>query len=170
MSDYFNGIISSGFKELYKDAIDNLIEGLSIACTLVYGGSKKTPCTNCYQSPQGKSIGKYKAGGPISFSAGICPFCHGEGFTYNETTSSISLCVLFDSKQWLGSQKIDTPNEFVQTISLASTYDELKNVKELIVDTSLGSYVSNRFQRYSEPEYAGLGEDSYIFVLWKRIG
>lgn len=169
----FDGLISTAFKQLFNDAIDEILSttGLTVKCTIVYAGSKSTECPNCLYSPAtGKSSGKYKTGGPISFTTGICPYCHGQGRTIDEQTEDFYFGVIWDSKQFIGKAGVNnTNNEYVQTISKLSTFDNIKKANYILIDTANEAYSRNKFQRVNEPYFAGFNDGDYIFTLWKRI-
>lgn len=171
MSD-FDGLISSSFKQLFTNAIDELLSdtGLTVPCRLIYAGTKQTICINCnFNAATGKSSGQYKTGGPIPFSAGVCPYCRGTGKTIDEQTETLYCAVIWDSKQFLGKFPVDNPNEFVQTINKVTSYDEIKRANKIIIDTDLTIYLKNQFERVSEPSFVEFGSSSYIFTTWKRI-
>jgi hypothetical protein len=171
MSD-FDGLISTAFKQLFVDAINEVLSntGLTIPCQLIYSGSKFILCNNCLFNPTtGKSSGRYKTGGPISFSAGICPKCKGGGKLLDEQTQTLYFGVIWDSKQWIGKLPVGNPNEYVQTISKAEYFDEIKRANSIIIDTDLSDYTKNKFERASEPYFVEFGSSDFIFTMWKRI-
>ena len=171
MSD-FTGLISADFKQLFVDAIDEILSntGLTVPCTLIYSSSKITVCPNCHLNPMtGKSSGQYKTGGPISFSAGVCPYCHGDGKTISTSSETLYLAVIWDSKQWIGKFPVGNPNEFCQTISKSTTFDEIKRASHIIIDTTKTAYSKNKYERASEPSFVEFGSTDYIFTTWKRM-
>jgi hypothetical protein len=171
MSD-FDGLISAEFKQLFVDAIDALLEttALTILCTLIYSGSKISECPNCYLNQmKGKSSGKYKTGGPVSFNTGVCPVCFGDGKLINEQTEDVYLAVIRDSKQFIGKLPINNPNEHVQTISKLVTYDKIKKATKVIIDTENNNSSRNEFERVNEPNFVGFNSGDYIITTWKRI-
>jgi aminopeptidase C len=82
--------------------------------------------------------------------------------------------VLWNYKDWVGWNGIPdqsmTPFGQCQTLSKMSTISNIKNAQEIILNTDIEKYVKHRFQRISEPNPIGFGADSYIVVMWKRIG
>lgn len=168
----FDGLISAEFKQLFIDAINELLSntGLTVKCTLIYAGGKITECGNCYFNPAtGRSTNKYKAGGPIAFSAGVCPKCLGEGKLVDEQTEDLYFAVIWDSKQWLGKLPAGNPNEIVQTVSKATTFDEIKRASHIIIDANKSAYTKNKFERISEPSFVEFGSSDFIFTYWRRI-
>jgi len=171
MTNYFDGIITSEFKSLHTDAITEVIRGCSRPCRLIYGQTKFDDCPNCIYDPIGrKSANRYQAGGPMPFGVGICPLCHGQGVIPDETTLDIDLCPIWDHKSWIPqlSNVVKTPLGYVMTMSLIDSYDELKEAKEIIIDTAIENYSRNLYIRHSEPEVCGFGNADFVFVLWKR--
>ena len=168
----FVGLISSAFKQLHIDMITEVIRGCSVTCTIITGVTLYDDCVNCVFDPIGnKSSNRYQSGGPAPFTVGLCPMCAGAGKIPNEQTTSISLAPIYDFRQWIPSinAPVGSPEGFLQTLSLFSTYDDLKQAKELIVDTSIDTSVRPRFERHGEPEPCGLGSSSFIITMWKRI-
>jgi len=171
MSD-FDGLISTAFKQLFNDAINEVLSttGLTVKCTITYSGSKSTECGNCFLNPMtGKSSGKYKTGGPIAFTTGICPKCHGLGRTIDEQTEDFYFGVIWDSKQFMGKIPANNPEQYVQTISKLDSYDNIKRANFIIIDVDNAAYSKNKFQKAGEPYFAGFNDGDYVFTLWKRI-
>lgn len=168
----FDGFITSDFKQLFNNAIDSLLEdtALTVKCRIVYSGSKITPCNNCEINVMtGRSSGKYKVGGPISFTTGICPKCKNEGKLIDEKTEDFYMSVIWDSKKFIGNFPVNNPNEHVQTISKLITFDNIKRANYIIIDFENKKYSQNKFERINEPFFAGFNDGNYIFTLWKRI-
>jgi len=177
MSNPFSGIITSEFKTLYTNAIDALLEddACMVQCTLVYEGSKFTDCPNCIFDPvTGKSSNIYVSGGPLEFHTGICPYCGGMGRIEDKQTESIYLLPLWNYRDWIGwagtAEGSRAADGMIQTISKMSTITSIKRAKEVIINTALTQYTNHTFTRASEPNPCGLGNDAYIFTMWKRAG
>jgi len=180
----FDGIITSDFKALHKDAIDALLEdtALTVPCRLYYGDTKWTDCPNCvFDAIGGKSSNRYTPGGPVPFPNGqICPYCHGKGRTPDEQTEELYMMVIWDMKAWfrlgalgalVASATANTEDSFAQTMSIwADTYDKLKRAKEVILDTDVETSVELRFVRMGEPQPCGFNDSNYAVTMWKRTG
>jgi len=169
----FDNIITDEFKQIHADQITEVVRACSRPCRLIYGQTKFDDCPNCIYDPIGrKSSNRYQAGGPMPFGIGICPMCHGIGRIPDETTVDINLCPIWDHRSWIPqiAQQVHTPLGFVMTMSLVNTYDELKEAKEVVIDTDVEQYSRNLYVRHSEPEICGFGRADFIFVLWKRTG
>lgn len=170
MSD-FTGLISPEFKQLHIDMITELIRGNSVPCLLYFGITRYNDCPNCQFNPIGNiSSNRYETGGPSPFTTGVCPMCSGAGKIPDEQTESINLCPIYDYKSWIPtSVNVQSPDGFVQIISVFSTYENLSNAKEIIINTDITTNVRSRFEKHSEPEPCGLGTSSFISTIWKRI-
>lgn len=171
-SSLFAGLISTEFKTLHVQMITELISGCSVTCTVTFGVTLYNDCPNCLFDPIGnKSANRYQTGGPAPFTVGQCPMCAGVGKIPDEQTSTLSLAPIYDYKSWIPgiTSNVRSPNGFVQTISAFSTYDTLKQAKEVIMDTAIDSSTRARFERFGEPEPCGMGASSFVLTMWKRI-
>jgi hypothetical protein len=167
-------IISQQFKDLYKTFIDEMLRAnsLSVACKLIHEGSVFDECINCVTDPiSHKSANIYKTGGPLAFADfQICPYCRGLGGVYKEAFDILDLLVVFDYKYWINfNSKIHSPDGLVQTISKFEDYQKIRSCNKIIIDTSIQNYTESYFQRNSDPQPCGLGENAYNFTFWKKI-
>lgn len=177
MSNPFSGILTTAFKTTFVNAIDALLENdaLTLPCQYIFADTDMEECPNCiFDAISGRSSGQYKAGGPISFTHGNCPYCYGVGLINTDSTLNTHLVILFDYKQWIGwngvSDNTMVPFGQVQTLSkLSSSLVNIRRAKELLIDTNILQYVRHRFTRISEPNPLGLGGDDYIVTMWKRL-
>lgn len=180
MSNPFSGIITSDMKTTFTNAIDALLEDSAcmVPCRLYYGDTKWTDCPNCYyDSLTKRSSGRYRAGGPMSFTLGICPYCHGLGRKETtETTASIYLMPIWDSKEWVGVNSRDgqrpytgIPESMLQTMCKFQYYDEITRAKNVLIDTNIEDYTKRFYEKFGEPEPCGFGASSYILQMWLRI-
>src|SRR5688572_23965930 len=99
MSNPFSGLLTSGLKTLFNQAIEALLasDACGRPCRLYYGDTKWTDCQNCeFNELQGKSANIYTSGGPMPFENGrTCPYCQGLGRIAVEGTESVYLCVFW---------------------------------------------------------------------------
>jgi hypothetical protein len=170
----FSNIINSNVKKLFNNAIGALLEdgALTVPCTLYFGVTKYEACSNCVYDPIGrKSSNRFLSGGPVPFrSGGVCPVCSGDGKKAVITTEDIYLAVIYDYKDFLGIRTpVNVPEGIIQTISKKSTTPKLIRAKEIQPSTDLSNYSDARFERASEPQPIGLGNDEFVFCNWKRI-
>lgn len=174
----FTGIISAGMKTLFNDAIDALLEtsALTVPCQLIFEDTQFSECPNCYfDVTSDRSANIYKAGGPIVFNQGICPYCGGIGKITEDNTININLAVLWNYKDWIGVNyklldNINIPFGYAQLLTKVENVTNIKRAKEIILNTSLSTYTKHRFIVIAEPNPLGFGNDSYITVMLKRIG
>lgn len=173
MTNVFSGIISAGLKTLHKNAISALLynDALTLPCTLSYGITKYEDCQNCvFDSIGRKSANKYQDGGPAPFPFGtICPLCNGAGKRGVESTENISLCVIWDYKEFVNVTTVNNPLGTIQTITFDTNTPKLKRAKHIVVATNIAAYANHRFERISEPQPCGFGSTDFVSVLWERI-
>lgn len=168
----FTNLLTNTFKQYHVDMITETLRCCNVTCTVITGVTKYTDCPNCIFDPiANRSTNRYQAGGPISFSVGLCPYCNGIGKIPDEQTETVTLCPIYDYKSWIPQieSNVESPEGFVQTLSLFSTYSTLEQAKEIIIDTSIDTNVRPRFERYSEPQPCGFGSSDFIVTMWKRI-
>lgn len=178
MNNPFAGIISNDFKNMFNNAIDALLEttALTLPCRLRYAGQQNQNfCNNCVYDPITKlSANIYNGSGPSPFyDGGVCPVCLGNGISDSETVSGstvVSLAVIFDTKYFLNvsNQILNIPNGTIQTICSIKLLQQLRNAQDMVVDTNIESYGQYLYERLSDPEPAGFGNNRYIFTMWKR--
>lgn len=170
----FNNFLSPTFKKLFDDAIDAIIDknGLTVPCKIKYAGQQNsTYCNNCIFDPISRlSSNIYNNTGPSPFvENSICPVCMGMGMTDSDSSETINLAVIFDSKYWLNQNKyLNVPDGTVQTICLSSLLPKIRNANEIIFDTNIEKYGNYIYQRMGDPEPAGLSNHRYIITMWKR--
>jgi hypothetical protein len=173
MSNPFLGIITPSFKLLHKQMIEAVLadEALTVPCTLYYSGTKFTECPNCiFDSINKRSTNRYKSGGPVPFSNSVCPYCQGVGRKASISTEPMYLATIWDSKQWiLSNPNIKMADISVQTMSVVSTYDNLKRASKVQIDDTIKGYGIADFERVGDPEPLGLGDNAFVICSWKRI-
>lgn len=164
-------IITSEFKQLFKNAIDTLIapNALSSECILKFNNSITELCDNCIYDPITKtSSNLYNNIGPSSFINGtICPVCMGLGSKQsNNTIRRTNLAIIFDNKYFLNisNKTVHIPDNAIQSICKISEINNIKNCSELIVN----SIPEFSYERVSDPLPCGLGDQDYIITMWKR--
>lgn len=175
MTNIFKDIISNEFKELFNNAIDSLLTdtSLTIPCRLkYYSDGNISFCNNClYDSISKLSSNMYNNTGPNAFKSGsICPVCFGRGSISSDSQEVLYLSVMFDSKYWLNKSAniINIPNGGVQTLCLLSYLPKIRNVNEIVFDTTIEGYGNYIYERNGDPEPVGFGSNRYIITMWKR--
>ena len=176
MSNPFSGIVSSELKGLFNNAIDALLENnaLSLPCKILYDNQITTTyCNNCIFDPISLlSSNVYNGSGPIEFpEGGICPICVGQGqIRSNSSSETIYLAFIFDSKYFLNinSKIINIPDGSIQSLCNISLLSKIKNANEIIFDNNLTNIGHFKYERASDPEPLGFGDNRYILTLWKK--
>ncbi len=171
MSNPFAGIITPELKLLHKNMIDAILEdeALTVESTLIYSDTKFTECSNCIISISGKSSGKYKAGGPLPFSNGVCPYCNGVGRTSGQSTEPLFLLAIWDSKKWiLNDPAIKVAEIKVQTMSKMITYPQITRCTRIKFDTKIEGFGIGEFTRIANPSQLGWGDSNWIITSWKN--
>lgn len=170
----FSGLISSDLKQLFSNAISSLLEdtALTVSCTLYFGVTKYEDCSNCIYDPIGrKSSNRYQDGGAAPFRFGtVCPICGGQGKKPVITTENLNLAVIYDYRNFLNSQTpVNIPDGSIQTICANSLMPKLLRAKELQTSTDIKNYMDARFERITDPQPVGFGNNDFVFCTWKRI-
>lgn len=164
----------SALQKVYNQQINLILanNGLTTRCDFNFGVTNTNICPNCiYDVGLKKSSGKYKPGGPIEFALGkICPYCNGTGSYGVVHTATGYLAIIWDYKKWINPPpQINNPEGYIQTICHQDYLSQIRQCKDMTV--IYNNTASNPvFQLYGEPNPAGLGDNSYLFTMWKKIG
>ena len=164
----------SHLQQLYNKQINLLLanNGLTTRCDFNFGVTNNNICPNCvYDVSLKKSSGKYKIGGPVPFDLGkICPYCNGIGSYGLTHTSTGYLAIIWDYKKWINPPPtIDNPEGYIQTLCHRDYLSDIRRCKDMtVIYTSIGA--NPVFQLYGEPNPAGLGDNEFLFCMWKKIG
>jgi hypothetical protein len=170
----FENIISAEFKQIFNDAITSIIaeNALAVPCILRYASNQLSLCNNCvFDSVANRSSNIYNGTGPAYFPEySICPVCNGKGMTETDSTESVHLGVIFDSKYFINwnSKTINIPDGAVQTICKVELLPKIKNANSIIFDTNLSDYGKYEYIRDGEPNPCGLGDHHFITTMWKK--
>lgn len=167
-------IITSELKNLFNAHIDMILaqDGLTVPCILKYGSTNKTFCSNCVYDPiLDQSLNKYNGTGPKSFQEGsICPVCGGFGKIDYDSSSSLYMAVIFDSKYWLnwGPKFVTIPNMAAQTLCSIEHLNKINNCTQAILNSSLIDSASNLYTKAGSPTPLGFGSQDYILTNWTQ--
>jgi hypothetical protein len=168
-------IINQEFKNLFNKAIDEIlsVNALTLQCKLIFPNTNQQLCENCvFDVVSNRSSNIYNNTGPAPFAdLTICPVCNGLGFISSGKEETINIAVIFDSKYWLNWKynSVNITNGMIQTICHSSLLPKIRNAEKILVDTTMENYGSYYYERASDPELAGLGDNRYIFTMWKRL-
>lgn len=172
----FSGIITSGFKQTFNDAINALLEdtALTVPCKLVFENTKLQDCPNCLYDPiTKKSSNQYQAGGPLQFVNGqICPYCGGLGSLSYSSDEILYLGIIkpvFFGMDQLELNNVNYVDGMIQSLSSINFYAKLKSASYIIVDTNLENLTINKYVRHRDPIPVGFGDNSYIITTWKNV-
>lgn len=154
----------------YKSVVDAMIsDNFGVNCQIQYP-SEKTVCTNCvFNSFTGKSSNIYKAGGPIQFTNGICPYCNGDGYTDSTVTEIIKLRCYYEVKHWIKLPvNFNYPAGTVQTIGFIKDLEKCKRANYIILNSDKNDRFNSSYRLLSEPVPHGFGRDKYFIAMWER--
>jgi len=177
MSNPFSGLISQELKNTFNNAIDSLLEqnALSLPCKIIYDNQiNSLYCNNCiFDNISLLSSNMYNGSGPRPFAEGsVCPVCMGLGLTKNSGSSNsetVYLAFIFDSKYFLNfNNTINIPEGSVQSLCNISLLNKIKNASEIVFDNNLSQVAHYKYERASDPEPLGFGDNRYFITLWKK--
>jgi|688.fasta_scaffold00408_40 hypothetical protein len=176
MTNPFSGIISKELKNTFNNAIDSLLENnaLSLPCKIFFDNQITTTyCNNCIFDPISLlSSNVYNGTGPASFpEGGVCPVCVGQGTLKGSSSSeTIYLAFIFDSKYFLNinSKVVNIPDGSIQSLCNINLLSKIKNASEIAFDNNLSNIGHFKYERASDPEPLGFGDNRYILTLWKK--
>ena len=164
-------IITQDFKNLYKQAIDEILSshGLTNPCVLQFNNTTTELCDNCVYDPISKvSSNRYNNTGPAPFTEyTICPVCMGTGSkAHNKVTKTMSLAVIFDSKYFVNLDRkvVNIPAGTIQTICSKNYALDIRNCSNMYVTTFPNVF----YERIEDVNIAGLGDLEYIITTWRR--
>lgn len=164
----FSGLISSTFKNQFKQAIDELVRGCELPCKLVYPPTKYTVCTNCSTNNLGRKGPNPFINGGKGRHTGTCVTCNGEGKIPVENSETINLIVIWNySKYEYLANLVKSPEGTVQTFSKMSTIEKIKRAQYVVFNTDIQAYADHEFVRDGEPSPCGFGSDDYLVTNWK---
>lgn len=156
--------IDNEVRQLMADAIDDLIDQIGKDCKLVYP-PKLVPCTNC-------SLGRWKTGGPMPFTFGVCPLCQGQAVKATENSEVIRMLVSWNVEpDILMAAPVDLrhPNSIVRTKGYIGHLPKVKQCDHMQI-VNVDPYIHYNFKLYSEPIDPGsIVQGRYFIALWKRI-
>lgn len=164
-------VITTGFIQTWVDAIDTTLAtgALTQPCTLYYANNYSTECPNClWSSFDNRSAGIYQSGGPQSFT-GICPVCHGVGRVNEDTSETLYLMTIVDSKSFRKKYPIDVVHKMAETLCSKDFYDKIRQANEVVLDTTMSPSDQNRYKRYGDPSEISFGTTAYILTSWEKI-
>lgn len=164
----FDGIISNTLKIQFKQAMDEIIRGCSVPCSLFYPITTYSTCTDCQTSISSQSHNPF-LGGSIGKLTTNCPNCGGDGKIPIQNSTDTSMCVFFNYKK--GDQIV--PGIVSATDGDAITFcsiDQIAAIKDCLyalLNTNINNSKRRVFIREGEPNPVGFGDHTYIITTWK---
>lgn len=154
--------IGSGFLSYYYAVADELIDtqGVGEACRLYF--VSKTNCPNCLKG----APGKYRPGGPIEFSIGMCPYCNGKNYVENVTNRDVNLRTYWREQDWRKIAKIEFREGRVMVIGYMRDYDDFRKATHMRFFTDLDQ--EYKYKLTGEPMPHGFGK-RYFAAVCDRI-
>ena len=162
--------LSQDIFDKYNDFVDDFINSnFGVDCILQYP-PKELACINCiYDVKSKKSTNKYKTGGPISFTFGVCPWCNGRGSKQDIATDTIKLRVYWERKSWLKiGIPLNIPDGAVQAIGFLSDFPNIKKAQKIILNSTQSGYANWEYTLYGDPMPHGFKRNRYIITYWVR--
>ncbi len=158
-----------------QEAFDALINELGKSCKLFLKSHTPTVCPNCiFNSSLGKSTGIYNGTGPISFSGGLCPVCHGLGFLPNtvDNTKTVTLLIDWEPNHYqILDEVIKEPNQIIYTKGYVTDMPYIIQADYLVIDYVNAVYENNRYELWGEVALPGnIIKNRYFECFWKRRG
>jgi len=165
--------LTSDLISLAKDAFDDLINQLGKTCALVYP-PKFTDCPNCILDSSGRSTNRYQSGGPIPFTDGICPYCHGQGKFEQTTEESITLLCEWNPKNFkfpIPNADIRRPQSLLQTKGFIKDYRKIQRADHLIYQSDLQELSRKKFKLLSDGgDVSNIVQAEYFIATWEQHG
>lgn len=176
--------IPSGIFTLFNDGVTAMLNSdMAPSCVLVYP-PLRTECINCIVNPLTmSSSGRYKTGGPKSFTTGqICPYCQGKGYTETETTITFKVLIDWEPKQYLSimngtdqfshktQSTIQFPGSLIKIQGDMSYMNQLRQCSEIRIHGGIVNHGYWRYERAGEPIPYGLAHNTYFTCLLTRVG
>jgi len=120
-------------------------------------------CPNCIYDPFGKkSSGKYKSGGPIEFTGGTCPYCHGKGKINTPSGEDIQLRMYYDKASFRKLGGVDIPDGDAMCIGFIADKQKLKKAIDIIPSYEIKEYGEVSYQLSGDCLPWGLSKDKYF--------
>lgn len=154
-------------EKISDDILDN--KNITVDTKLIYPEIVQV-CPNCiFDSSSGRSSNKYKSGGPISFTYGICPYCHGKGKINTPSGDTIYLRVYYDQASFKKLGYTDVPNGGAMCIGYIADKQKIKKATRIIPSYEIKEYGENVYKLASDPVPWGLSKDKYFVAQLSRI-
>jgi len=175
MANFFDGVITSELKQLFKDGVDTLLNpdnSITSRCLLIYPSTKKTNSSGPNTVGQTSNF-HHITGQPIPYHGVGHPAQDGENSQFVEVTEEVNMILVWNQRRWVDLSSVDiqeikVPENYVQTMCHIDLLPKLQQAKEAIFDLDNEMYNRLKFVRYSDPENLGLFGKYYALTMWER--
>ena len=161
--------LTPDIKALTQQIFDDVITELSKPCRLVYP-PKMVSCSNCNGL---SSSGRWKTGGPMPFSVGLCPLCNGRNKIAEEVFESINFLCQFEKKNFyypVDEVDIRTPLNYIQIKGYLKDVPKIKRVDHIIIETPIEGIIQWRGKLFDEPmDRSNIIQGRYFTCTLKRV-
>lgn len=143
-------------------------KNITVTTRLVYP-ELVTVCPNCiYNTFTKKSSGKYKTGGPIEFSGGLCPYCNGQGKLPTPSGENIELRMYYDKPSFRKLGGVDIPEGDAMCIGFIADKPKIKKAVRIIPSYEIKEYGEVTYGLSGDPLPWGLSKDKYFVAHLSR--
>lgn len=156
--------------DTYNSIADDFINNnFGVNCILEYP-PKETACDNCvYDSINRRSSNRYKTGGPIPFTFGICPWCDGAGFKQIPVSTTIKMRIYWSRKDWVKiGIPVNIPDGAIQTIGFMSDLSKIKQAERVLVNSDISNIMQWEYILLGEPIPHGFKYNRYFLAYWSK--
>lgn len=176
-------LVTPAIQRDYKQTIQRLILDLSQPLTIIQESPLFVDCPNClWDSINKKSSNVFNAGfissitiftgtdqertiSPVSFTAGRCPVCIGEGQLFTNTEICIPALINYFALRSKDGSYRDLPagkegTNHIQVKTLECYYNLLRDNHDFVV------YDGIKCQKFIPPFVRGLGGDNAVCEMW----
>jgi hypothetical protein len=167
-------------KQVIQDALDDLLAngeegGLGKTCSLVYP-PRFVACSNCIVDPlSGRSMGRYRSGGPSPFTGGKCPLCGGEGRKPEEVSEQITLGCNWDLRRFvtplpIAKQNMFVPYSLVETKGFLKDLPKILKCDHLVLQLPIQGLIRNKFRLLVQPgDRSNIIQNRYFYAVWEQF-
>ncbi len=170
--------LDDSIKATIQDALDDLLVngaegGLGKTCLLVYP-PRYIRCENCVLDPNsGRSVGRWRHGGPMPFSASRCPMCQGEGRKAEEVSEEMTLLCNWDARKFvtpIPNVQLRAPYSLVETKGYLKDLPKLIKCDHMVFQIPVSPIVRQRFKLVGEPsDRSNIIQARYFVAVWERF-
>src|SRR5574338_1343905 len=89
--------------DLYEEGIDSIMANTDFTkiCRLYFAPAVNEGPNCILDTMSNVSSNRYKTGGPVPFTDGICPNCNGVGYVNQDIYTDLNMIVHWNPKSWI---------------------------------------------------------------------